>query len=113
MNCPFCKLEISNAHGNRIYHPECAYQLKKIRSKKTYAIKSIKSNRYWLSERALKSAWFYNEPDTIHEISTLIENGLDIQNYEYKRTIRGYTVFFFGKFGFYYYNDQNVIICKI
>ena len=71
------------------------------------------ANRYWLSNRTLKNAWDFTDPEKVHELEVLVEDGLDIKNYKSKITIKNETVYTYGNFGFYYLTDKNIIICKL
>jgi len=113
MICISCFIKERKPHGNSAYCEECADEINNINSKISYAEKAIKANKYWLSERALKSAWRITDRYKIHNLDDLIEMGLDINNYRTKNTINNKVVYIYGKFGFYYLNEKTIIICKI
>ena len=113
MICQICYLSIIAPHGNSRYCKACADSINNMNSKLSYGKRSIMANRYWLSNRTLKNAWDFTDPEKVHELEVLVDDGLDIKNYKSKITIKNETVYTYGNFGFYYLTDKNIIICKL
>jgi hypothetical protein len=113
MTCLYCSQTITKPHGNSKYHETCTYELKKRRSRLRYAALAIKNNKYWNSERILRNAYEEADPNKEHEIEELINNGLDIKNYQEEKTVNGSKVYTYIKFGFSYIPPKTIIICKI
>ncbi len=113
MICLFCKKWINNPHGNRKHHSECTKKKKRKRSSMRYAILAMSYNQYWNSERLLRNAYNEDEPNKEHDIIELINEGLDIKNYQSKKTINGRTIYVYIKHGFYHLTSNKIIICKM
>lgn len=55
--CGFCKEALNESHGNRRYHPDCTYALKKQRSINQYAKQNLQLDPLWSNEKILRELY--------------------------------------------------------
>ena len=111
--CPHCKRVLDKSHGNNIYHPACAYEVKKLRSITQYAKDRGKINPYWYNERILKNMYRMFGEDTEIDPDLLENSGFDFDLFREEIT-RGQNKFFvMNTLGYSLLKNKKIILWKI
>ena len=110
--CGFCNKQLDQTHGNRRYHPECAYAKKKQRSIHQYAKQNLQLDPYWRNEKILRE--LYHSFGEMVEIdpSLLGNQQFDFNTYKTKRRVNGYWQMFMHNYGLIVKENKKITLCK-
>ncbi len=113
--CPYCGESFEDAHGNAVYCPDddCAYQARKIRSKKRYEAISMEVDPLWLNEKILREYYYKYGPKREIDPNKLEAAGFDFDLESEERNINGEKVYCMRNFGYFFLNNKNLIIWKL
>jgi hypothetical protein len=115
IRCEYCGCLIDSPHGNQRYHPECAYEVKKNRSKEQFAeLKALKKYTI-LSENEAILKWLYYRYGNSAEFDRgyLLDLGFDFKTYSSIKVAYGFTLFFINRYAYYFLKNENIGLWKI
>jgi hypothetical protein len=105
-------MAINLNHGNRLRPPYEAKEIKKQRSRETYAKSMLAIDPCWLNEKILRK--IYNLFGLVNlDITLLNEEGFDFNLVGKKIVINHETVFVMKKFGYSIVNQKKIKIWKM
>ncbi len=110
--CGFCKEALNESHGNRRYHPDCTYALKKQRSINQYAKQNLQLDPLWSNEKILRE--LYHSFGEQYELTPdfLKEKGFDFKKCKSKLQTEGVIKFFMHQFGFSITQNKKILLWK-
>lgn len=112
IKCILCGKLITDPHGNRDYHDDCGYRLKKQNSAKRYAAISIKADPYWLNEKILRKLYKEHGDQGILDPSLLESAGFDFKLIKSETNSNGFRVYVMNKHGFYFLKNKKIQLWK-
>lgn len=111
--CLFCRSKLSEQHGNRRYHEECAYEAKKRRSVERYAVQQVQIDPSWRNEKFLRELYYKYGPHVELDTDLLTTEGFELKIYTSVKEYQGYKVIVMKHFGYSMLKNLKVIIWKI
>jgi hypothetical protein len=115
IQCEYCGGLIDSPHGNQRYHPDCAYEVKKNRSKKQFAeLKALKKYRIHFENEAILN-WLYNRYGISVQFDRgyLLDLGFDFNIYSSIQVTYGFTLFFINRYAYRVLRNNKIRLWKI
>lgn len=114
IQCEYCLEPIYSPHGNQRYHPKCAYEEKKDRSKRQYATLNFPVYEKLIhNDRILH--YLYAEQGIVFEFAPhyLLDFGFFFRVYSSIQVLNGITFFCMKHYAFYFLINKNIVIWEI